>query len=77
MALTLYVKSFMPHCKYHGQHDACPNVDCIYPSMHGLSNYNVMPGDVTKLLEEMEKPGRFGRMTHDLPPSFTLGLMCI
>ena len=48
-----------------------PNFDCIYPSMHGLSNYNFLPGDVTKLLKEMEKPGRFGRMTHDLPPSFS------
>ena len=36
-----------------------------------LSNYNVLPGDITKLLEEMEKPGRLGRMTHDLPPSFS------
>ena len=34
-------------------------------------------GDVNKLLEKMEKPARFGQMTHDPPPSFTLELMSI
>ena len=56
---------------------ACLNVDCIHSSMHNLSNYNALTSNVPKLLEKMEKPARFGRMTYYLLPSFTLGLMSI
>ena len=47
----------------------CPNVDCIYPSMHGLSNYNVLPVDVTKLMEKWKNPQDWTEFPMIYPPN--------